>query len=286
MRHVRAFFPKDEDHRIVWCFLPAPFGDARGYAQAMASLLPRNGIESWMHSHGSLRATTAIPVSRASHAATRHRERARLPRRFQHPCLAGFDGAASTEKPDTPQLQRMQTLLQLAAVDQAHQRHPDAIEKYAACYDYFQQQNQPVEQAICLAGYGDSLCATGATADGKKRYQQSLALSSAVGLNGMPVTMLVADKTGDTCMTLGQPGEAEAYYDMASQIAGKFLNLEFKADCMEKVGIARQVSGNSASAAEVWRNAIGLCRDGGLLPADEDGGGAPRSPHDAIRNRR
>lgn len=262
MRHVRAFFPKDEDHRIVWCFLPAPFGDARGYAQAMASLLPRNGIESWMHSQRIVArddSNTPFLVPAMQQQGIESALAYRVD--FSTPALLD-SMVQQVQSPDTPQLQRMQTLLQLAAVDQAHQRHPDAIEKYAVCYDYFQQQNQPVEQAICLAGYGDSLCATGATADGKKRYQQSLALSSAVGLNGMPVTMLVADKTGDACMTLGQPGEAEAYYDMASQIAGKFLNLEFKADCMEKVGIARQVSGNSASAAEVWRNAIGLCRDG------------------------
>jgi hypothetical protein len=262
MRHVRAFFPKDEDHRIVWCFLPAPFGDAGGYAQLMASLMPRNGIEPWMHSQRIVaRDDTDRPF--LVPAMQQLGIESALAYRVDFSTPALLDSMVKqAQSPETPELQRMQTLLQLAAVDQAYQRHPDAIQKYAVCYEYFQQQEQPVEQAMCLAGLGDSLCATGQPAEGKKRYQQAMALSSAVGMNGMPVTMLVAAKTGDVCMTLGQPGEAEAYYDMASQIAGKFLNLEFKADCMEKVGIAREVSGNRASAAEVWLNAIGLCRDG------------------------
>jgi hypothetical protein len=262
MRHVRGFFPKDEDHRVVWCFLPAPFGNAAGYAQVMAGLMPRNGFEPWMHSQRIVaRDDTDTPFlvpamqQQGIESALAYRVD------FSTPVLLD-SMVQQVQAPETPELQRMQTLMQLAAVDQAYQRHPDAIKKWGIANEYFQQQKMPTEQAICFAGFGDSLCATGQPAEGKKRYQQALALSSGVGLNGMPVTMLVAAKTGDVCMALGQPGEAEAYYDMASQIAGKFLNLEFKADCMEKVGIARQVSGNSASAAEVWRNAIGLCKDG------------------------
>src|SRR5688572_19137959 len=50
MRHVRAFFPANEDHRIVWCFLPATIGNKMAYSKVMVELLPARGIEPWMHS--------------------------------------------------------------------------------------------------------------------------------------------------------------------------------------------------------------------------------------------
>lgn len=64
------------------------------------------------------------------------------------------------------------------------------------------------------------------------------------------------------CMLRSEFEEAEGYHDLASQIAGKLVNLEFKVDNMEKVGVARVAQGKNASAAEVWNNGIGLCKEG------------------------
>jgi hypothetical protein len=262
MQHVRGLFPKHEDHRILWCFLPAPMGPAAGYVSLVGGLLPRQGIEPWMHSQRIIArddrdSPFLVPYLR------QQKVEGTLLYAVDFSTAAALDSMVEEVKnPDTPEPRRMQTLLQLAAADQAQQRHPEAIKKYAACYDYYQRQNQPVEQALCLSGLGDSLCVGGALAEGKQRYQQSMALAAPAGAPGLPVVMLVAAKTGDVCLTLGLFGDAEGFFELASQIAGQFLHLEFKADCMEKVGIARQSSGNPASAAEVWQHALGLCRDG------------------------
>jgi hypothetical protein len=233
-----------------------------GYASLVGSLLPKNGIEPWMHSQRIIaRDDRSMPFLVPYLHEQKIESTLVYPVNFSAPAM--LDAMATdVQDPNTPELQRMQMMLQLAGADQAHQRFPEAVKKYAICYDYFQRTQMPVLQAVCLGGAGDCMVAGGALPEGKVRYTQAMALASGVGMSGLPVVMFVAAKTGDVCMTLNQVGEAEGFYDMASQIAGRFLNLEFKADCMEKVGIAREVAHRYASADEIWVNTIGLCRDG------------------------
>jgi hypothetical protein len=107
--------------------------------------------------------------------------------------------------------------------------------------------------------------ATGQMAAAKERYQQALALASPAGITSLPVVMQVSAKTGDVCMARGELQEAEEYWDLASQIAGKLVSLEFKVDCMEKIGAAREARGKYAGAAEIWMNGIALCKEGDYL---------------------
>ena len=150
----------------------------------------------------------------------------------------------------------------LASVDYAHQRHGQAVQKYAACYDWFEAHGLPAQQALCLGGLGDVLLATGRLVDAKERYQQALALAAPQGAAGLPVVMLVAAKAGDVCMATKDYREAEGYLDIASQIAGTLLSLELKCDLMEKIGLARSASHDVGGAVKIWRQAIEICRQG------------------------
>ena len=156
----------------------------------------------------------------------------------------------------------MQTLLQLAAIDLSHDRSTDAVDKYAVCYEYYLKENRPVQQAMCLGGVADVMAKNNQIELAKGRYQQGLALSSKAGVEGLPVVMLLAGKAGEMCMLRAEYEESEGYHDLASQIAGKVVSLEYKVDNMEKVGIARYAQGKYAGAAEVWKNGIGLCKEG------------------------
>lgn len=262
MRHVRGFFPANEDHRIVWCFLPAAIGDKMAYAKVMVELLPARGIEPWMHSQRILmREDSATPYFVPF--LHEHKVQGTLIYRVDFSRDAMLQAMAEeAEDPETPAPQRMQTLLQLAAVDASHQRPQDAMEKYAVCYEYYLTQNQPVPQSMCLEGVGDVMARNNQVDVAKGRYQQALALSSKAGPTGLPVVMIQASKAGDMCMLRSEYEEAEGYHDLASQIAGKLVNLEFKVDNMEKVGVARVAQGKNAGAAEIWNNGIGLCKEG------------------------
>jgi hypothetical protein len=66
-------------------------------------------------------------------------------------------------------------------------------------------------------------------------------------------------------MRLKSFGEAEGYYDNASQIAGKLVNLEYKCDMMEKVGLARWGKRDIGGAVQIWKLGIERCKDGHYL---------------------
>jgi MalT-like TPR region len=262
MQHVRGLFPKHEDHRIVWCFLPAVISDTAGYASVIGRLLPRDGIEPWMHSQRIVARDDRSRPFLVPHLHEHHVE-GTLVFHADFSTEAMLDGLAQEAvDPETPEPQRMMQILQLAAIDFGYKRHAQAVEKYAICYEGFERSGQPSMQALCLAGVGDVLHANGKLLEAKQRYQQALALSAPDGVNGLPVTMQLCSKTGDTCMARKEFEEAEGYYDMASQIAGKLLNLEYKCDNMEKLGIARASRNQVAGAVEIWKLAIGICQEG------------------------
>ncbi|MBC8071251.1 MAG: hypothetical protein IAG13_23200 [Deltaproteobacteria bacterium] len=262
MQHVRGLFPKDGDHRIVWCFLPAVISDPVGYASVIGRLLPRDGIQPWMHSQ---RIIARDDRARASIVPHLHEQKIdnTLVFHADFSTEAMLDALAEeATAPETPEATRMMQILQLAALDFGHKRYVQAVEKYGICYSYFERAQLPSMQALCLAGVGDVQLANRNARDAKARYQQGLALSAPDGVNGLPVTMQLCSKAGDACMVIEHHEEAAGYYDMASQIAGKLLNLEYKCDNMEKVGIARASRNDVAGAVEIWKLAIGICKEG------------------------
>lgn len=262
MQHVRSFFPKDEDHRVVWCFLPPRMADPIGYASFIGALTPVNGIEPWMHSQRIVaRDDRGEPFLVPQ--LHKHKIEGTLVFHADFSIEALLDSmAAEVQNPDTPEAARMQTLLQLASVDYANKRYSESIAKHAILYDYFKRVKKPVLQGFCLGGVADVLFATGHMAEAKKRYKQGLALASPSGITSLPVVMQLSAKAGDVCAARGEYAEAEEYFDLASQIAGKLVSLEFKVDCMEKIGMTREARGKSAAAAEVWKNGIALCKEG------------------------
>lgn len=262
MRHVRGLFAKDGDHRIVWCFLPAAITDPTGYSTVIGRLLPRDGIQPWMHSQRIIARDDRDSAFLVPHL---HQQKIEGTLVFH----ADFSTDAMLESlaeeardPETPESVRMMQILQLAATDFAYKRHAQSVEKYGICFAYFEREKMPSFQALCMAGVGDVLLATGKTAEAKQRYQQGLALSAPDGVQGLPVTMQLCSKTGDVCMMQREYAEAEGYYDTASQIAGKLLNLEYKCDNMEKLGIARASRNEVGKAVEIWKLAIGICQEG------------------------
>lgn len=262
MKHVRGLFPMDEDHRIVWCFLPVKIPNPAAYSALIGGLLPRRGPEPWM-------ASTRVV------ARDRNEDRFLIPHveamkldltlvyRVNFSTEAMIDSLVEeTRDPQTPEPRRMQNLLMLAGIDYAHKRYADAIDKYRVVYNYHEKHGRPVLQALALGGVGDALMASGDVDGAKVRYQQGLALSAPRDVEGLPVTMQLCARAGDACMHRKEYEEAEGYYDLASQIAGKLMNLEFKCDMMEKVGIARQARKNIGGAVQIWTLGVERCKDG------------------------
>ncbi len=263
--YVRGLFPLDEDHRIVWSFLPAEIHDIAGYLQLVSALLPWRGYEPWMLSQRIvLRDNRERPFLLPE--LRKHQPGGTLvfDADFSAQAIAD-DLVAAAKHPETPEPERMTTLLQLAGLDLAYGRHVDAVQKYGVVHEYFEKQQRPAFQAICLGGVADVLRRERKLDEAKQRYQQALALASQGGVEGLGPTMILSGSVGEVCMERGEHAEAEGYFGIASETAGALVNIQYKADMMEKVGLARAAQGNLGGAVEIWRLARDRCEDAHYL---------------------
>ncbi len=256
--HIRGLMPAEGDHRLVWALLPMKIGDRQGFAELVGRLIPHDGFQPWMRSlrivvRDDRETPFLVPALR----------------KLKAPGVLLYEPDLSTaaltdslarevDDPALPVLQRMQALLQLAALDYAHKRYPAALEKYGLLHAYFAEQGLKELQALCLQGTGDVLRAAGKRPQAKERYQQGLAV--AVNTQALPILINLAMAAGDVCLELEQYEEAEGYFDITDRVATKALNPYPKADALEKRGLARYLRGQRGGAATSWNDAATLCR--------------------------
>ena len=235
---------------IAWAFLPGTLTDLAGYHALIAPLLLPSNVPPWMDRHRFLvRDQQATPYI--------------VPRLFQEKndrvlvfdveldnarALSGLADTAGdgTQPPDD----RMLAFYQLAAVDFAFQRYPEALEKYGHMFNYYHGTGNKSMQALCLTGAGDTLREAGKPEEALLRYQQSLAISCEE--KNVPIMHGGTYGAGSTCLILGRDEEAEQYLDQANRLASKLNNPYAKCEAMEKLGIARFRQGKKEAAVDVW----------------------------------
>lgn len=235
---------------IVWAFLPGQLTDLAGYRELVAPLLLPAGAPAWMDRHRFLvRDQQATPDI--------------VPRLFQekNDRVLVFDVELDNERAlgslvdaagdrSLPADDRMLAFYQLAAVDFAFKRYPEALEKYGGMFNYYKRSGNTTMQALCLTGAGDTLREAGKPEEALMRYQQSLAISSEA--QNVPVMHAGVYGAGCACLVLGQNEEAEKYLDQASRLASKLYNPYAKSEAMEKLGIARFRLGKTEEATDTW----------------------------------
>ncbi|ATB42599.1 hypothetical protein CYFUS_008078 [Cystobacter fuscus] len=263
MIHVRSLIPIEADHRLVWCLLPPTLKDRSGYAELVSQLLPVDGYEPWMRS---LRIIVRDDRSEPFLGPLLHRLRAPgvLVYEVDLSTAALTDGLARDAVDESrPVAQRMQALLQVAALDYSHRRYPQALEKYGLLHDYYAEHDAKAMQALCLQGAGDVLRQLGQAEKARERYQQGLAL--AIQTQALPVLLNLSMAAGEVCLELKKYPDAEGYFDITDRVAAKALNAHAKADALEKLGLAREYQSDTAGALRAWNDTAMLCRSVGYL---------------------
>ena len=261
IEHFRGLVGDPTEHRMVLVFLPLTVEDRAGYASIVTSLLPRSGHEYWMRGvRIVLREDAAQPflwdyIVREQIPDVQVMDVDLRPER-----LIGAL-AEETADPQTPQMQRMTGLIQLAALDFTYRRHEDAISKYKAVYNWAAQNEQPVMQGLCLHGIGEVLRYGGGSLDAAKRsYQQGLAVCAGEK-HGLPVTLNLVVSAGDVCLALGEHEDAYGYFEVGDQIAAKLYNAITKVDLMLKRGDVRLAQSRESDAVKLWAGAADLCKE-------------------------
>lgn len=251
--YVCSLMPPDGDHRVVWGLLPVQLEDREGYARLVAALIPWNGPEPWMKGLRFIaRDDRARPFLLPGLRARRAPGVLLYQPDLTTPALTDALARDAADR-SLPVAERMEALTQLAALDCAHRRYPQAIEKYGALYAYYAEHRAPAMQAVVLHGVGDALRRTGDLRGAKVKYQQGLA--HALEAEALPIILNLAFAVGDVSLELHEYAEAEGFLDLAQRIAGKLLNVPARAECLEKQAMARQKAGDHAGAALLRKEA-------------------------------
>lgn len=243
------------DTPIVLALIPTQIDDIEGYADLVMGLLPQRDIEPWMR-------CVRLVVSDG-------RERPFLVPRLTDPEPVGVSTyvadfspqaleeglAADAANGSLPPVQRGLALLQNASLDYAHQRYPQALEKYGLLYNLFDDHGQVGLAAMCLCGAGDVHRVVGQLDDAKLRYRQGLHLVREG--QSPPVMLNLLMGVGHVCLEKQEYADAEQYWDLGARVAGAQLkNVTAMPDCMEYVGVARLAQADTAGAIGVWEGAL------------------------------
>lgn len=250
-----------EGTRVVWGLLPATIEDPQGWQQLIHPLLPLDGVPAWMEQHRFFIRDLVSPrllvpeLGRCGVTSILVMDIDFGPER-------ALDTLVTTVNDQRiPTAERMQALFQLAAVDLAYRRWPEALEKYGLLERYYAEREQPRERGLCFSGAGDVYLRSGDARMARTRYRQALALLAPLEQLGavLPTLMGMATAT----RTLGDLVEAEQCYDYIAKIGGKLNNPWVRCDALEQLGLLRWQRRDHEGATVAWRQATQLARSFG-----------------------
>jgi tetratricopeptide (TPR) repeat protein len=256
--HVATLVPLGADHHVIWAFFPLQIADQEGYARLVAEFIPWRGPEPWMKG---LRVVARDDRARPFLSPELRKREAPGVLLFESDMSpAALNDALVKEASDRGArvADRMQALVQLAGLDYAHRRYPQAIEKYTRLHGYYAEHRAPVMQAMMLQGVGDVLRRMGDPTAARVKYHQGLTL--AMETQALPVLLSLTYSIGEVSLEIEDYPDAEGFFALAEQLAGKLMNPFVKAEAMEKQGIARYRRGDEAGAVVVWRGVDELCK--------------------------
>ncbi len=265
LRYLASLLPNQADYRVVIGLMPLECRDLEAFSALMATLIPTSvelpaGVSAlrivvWdEYERAGLR--TALTEQRCAFALAYADD-------FSTPALTDALGTDAADR-DLPLAERMASLQQLAALDYAYERYPDALDKYALLHAFHHERSQPELEAVALLGAGDTLFAAGDPVGARERLQQGIV--TAMACKSLPALSNLLTSVTDVSMALGLFADAESYADSGTKVAAAALNPFVYADMFERRGDAELAQGRSGDAVASYTRCRELCRTYGHYP--------------------
>ncbi|MDF3071200.1 MAG: hypothetical protein K0R38_6801 [Polyangiaceae bacterium] len=246
---------------IVWGLLPGELGDLEGYKAMVTPLLALQQVEPWMDRHRFiLRDRDPQPAIIPALFQAKNDRVLVMELDFSNESVERDLHATALDQTLPPD-DRVMAFFQLGAIDFAFKRYPQALEKYGACFNYWDAKGEPALASLCLKGAGDAMLLAGQPLEALKFFQQAVALSLKSGnLTALQQALFSA---GSISMDLGKTEDAEGYFKHSSDVSGKLCNPYTKCDALEKQGEAQWKLGRYREAQENWVAGKNLARQFG-----------------------
>lgn len=245
---------------IVWGFLPAEIGDMASYKALITPLLCPGPVEPWMDRHRFVVRDADPNVLIPELYQAKNDRILVMELDFSNESYERELHRTALDKA-LPHDDRVFAFFQLACLDFAFKRYPEAFEKYGHCFNYYNSKGNKPLATLCLKGGGDTMLYGGKPLDALKLYQQSIALS--MQEKNMMTLQQGLQSAAQTSMDLGKIEDAEGYFKHSSQVAGKLMNPHAKVDAMERQGQCEWQLGKFQEAQETWTNGKNLARQFG-----------------------
>ena len=168
------YLPRPDD--IVWGLLPAEIGDMASYKAMIAPLLAPTAVEPWMDRHRFIVRDCDPNVIIPELYQAKNDRVLVMELDFSNESYERELHRTALDKA-LPHDDRVFAFFQLACLDFAFKRYPDAIEKYGHCFNYYNSKGNKPLATLCLKGAGDTTLQGGKPVEALKFFQQSIALS-------------------------------------------------------------------------------------------------------------
>jgi tetratricopeptide (TPR) repeat protein len=258
LTYLGKLVPNDQEHSVVVGLLPLSCSDVQAYVQLVGSVMPIPEPQPWMAPLRIIaRDDRTQPLLKPAMERYKVEHVLYFEIDFSTPAVTNAL-AVDAADPTLPMAERMACLHQLAAVDFAYRRYPDAVQKYSVLNDYYEAQKLPAMQAICINGAADALRSGGQPELAKQMLQSGLAI--AMKAKSLPALVNLFISITDVCTELGHHEDAESYADSGAKVANAAISPTVYADMFEKKGAAQLAQNKIAEGLASYKKCEELCK--------------------------
>jgi tetratricopeptide (TPR) repeat protein len=242
----RALLPAPDGFLGVWCLIPLSIGDPDGHAALMAELVRHEFPLPWCHHLRLYVRADAVDPMLPALLAPQPRIAWYEPD-FSQPTI---QRAIDEESADAalPLERRLQNVLMSASIDQAHQRYPDALQKYALLLKYYAGVRNPTMTALVLNAVGETQARLGNEEVAGLCFEQAFHPASQAAGPPLPVMLNIVLNLANLRMAQGRWAESESYYDAAQRLATAQRDPTTKLHAVENLGQCQYMQGRVPEA--------------------------------------
>lgn len=250
----RTFLPVPNGGNNVWIFYPLEVSDQSAYIGLMEELLRHEFPFPWCHHLRFIIREDPADGERETAFATAPRRQRYQPDLSMAAIERGLEAEVADESLPLPE--RLAPLPIMAGNDFALERYPEAMKKYELLFRYHASMNNHTMAAFALNGMGEVYEKMGDFGRANESYEAALIPASQSDPPPIPIFLNIVANLGNLCERQGRWQNAEAYFDMAQQLATAARNPPAKISSLEKRGCCQRRQGKIEEALSSWNDGV------------------------------
>lgn len=250
----RELLPIPNGRNVVWIFYPLDIIDHAAFAMLMKQLLEHSFPFPWTHHLRFIIRDDPSNPAVQKHLMASPRIQWYAPDLSLDAVNRSMEEEIADE--ELPLAERMSTLMVVAGTDYAHNRLPQALEKYALLLQYYAPMGNYPLAALALSGMGQVYEKMGDLDRANESYETALVPASQGTNPPIPILLNLTLNLANLRSTQKRWDEAEAYYDLTQQLATANRDASLKIRSLENRGICQQQQGKLEDACKSWNDGL------------------------------